>query len=106
MVKPNRKSARLRSLRSARSEKDATVQEQQPSTSGMEKASRVKLDSLVAPVRGDMEELDEMLRSTVGEEDPSLKAAADKLFGTGGKRLRPTLVFLVSRATSLLSGKS
>lgn len=31
-------------------------------------------------------------------------SAAEQIFGAGGKRMRPALVFLVSRATAQLAG--
>lgn len=39
----------------------------------------------------------------VGADNPMLMAAAKQIFGAGGKRMRPALVFLVSRATCQLS---
>jgi all-trans-nonaprenyl-diphosphate synthase len=40
----------------------------------------------------------------VGSENAMLMAAARQIFGAGGKRMRPAVVFLVSRATSDLYG--
>ena len=40
----------------------------------------------------------------VGADNAMLMSAARQIFGAGGKRMRPALVFLVSRATSQLSG--
>lgn len=40
----------------------------------------------------------------VGSENPVLMSAAEQIFGAGGKRVRPALVFLVSRATAAISG--
>ena len=40
----------------------------------------------------------------VGAENPVLMSAAEQIFGAGGKRMRPALVFLVSRATAELVG--
>lgn len=39
----------------------------------------------------------------VGAENPVLMSAAEQIFSAGGKRVRPALVFLVSRATAELS---
>lgn len=39
----------------------------------------------------------------VGAENPVLISAAEQIFGAGGKKLRPALVFLVSRATAQLA---
>ncbi|XP_022869916.1 solanesyl diphosphate synthase 1-like isoform X3 [Olea europaea var. sylvestris] len=40
----------------------------------------------------------------VGAENPVLMSAAEQIFGAGGKRMRPALVFLVSRATKEIVG--
>ena len=40
----------------------------------------------------------------VGAENPVLMSAAEQIFGAGGKRMRPALVFLVSWATAELVG--
>ena len=50
----------------------------------------------------DMEQMRMNLRDIVGRKNPLLLAAADQIFGAGGKRLRPVLVFLVARATAQL----
>ncbi len=62
------------------------------------------LPAIVAPVVDDMERMNANLRSIVGERSPMLMAAADQIFGAGGKKLRPMIVFLVARATAQLSG--
>ncbi|KAK9131189.1 hypothetical protein Sjap_011676 [Stephania japonica] len=43
------------------------------------------------------------LLKIVGAENPVLISAAEQIFGAGGKKLRPALVFLVSRATADLA---
>ena len=55
---------------------------------------------ITAPVADDMEQLRLNLRDIIGRKNPLLLAAADQIFGAGGKRLRPVLVFLVARATA------
>lgn len=40
----------------------------------------------------------------VGAENPVLMSAAEQIFSAGGKRMRPALVFLVSRATAEFVG--
>mmetsp|Transcript_16755 Transcript_16755/g.42003 ORF Transcript_16755/g.42003 Transcript_16755/m.42003 type:complete len:443 (-) Transcript_16755:203-1531(-) len=55
---------------------------------------------IMAPVLTDMEQMKVNLRNVVGERHPMLMAAADQIFGAGGKRLRPMVVFLVARATA------
>ncbi|MEB3211397.1 MAG: solanesyl diphosphate synthase [Leptolyngbyaceae bacterium] len=55
--------------------------------------------SLFSPVESDLHLLTETLKRLVGARHPILYAAAEHLFGAGGKRIRPAIVFLVSRAT-------
>ncbi|MBR8838998.1 MAG: solanesyl diphosphate synthase [Stigonema ocellatum SAG 48.90 = DSM 106950] len=55
--------------------------------------------SLFAPVEADLQILAENLKQLVGNRHPILYAAAEHLFGAGGKRIRPAIVLLVSRAT-------
>ncbi|CAL9137455.1 unnamed protein product [Musa acuminata var. zebrina] len=46
----------------------------------------------------------QVLQTIVGAENPALVSAAEQIFGAGGKRLPPALVFLVSRATAQIFG--
>ncbi|KAK4387172.1 Solanesyl diphosphate synthase 2, chloroplastic [Sesamum angolense] len=55
-------------------------------------------------VAEDLLTLNKNLQSIVGSENPVLMSAAEQIFGAGGKRMRPALVFLVSRATAELAG--
>jgi all-trans-nonaprenyl-diphosphate synthase len=55
--------------------------------------------SLFSPVEADLRLLTENLKQLVGARHPILGAAAEYLFGAGGKRLRPAIVLLISRAT-------
>jgi all-trans-nonaprenyl-diphosphate synthase len=55
--------------------------------------------SLFAPVEQDLNLLTDNLKKLVGARHPILSAAAEHLFGAGGKRLRPALVLLAARAT-------
>ena len=55
--------------------------------------------SLFSPVESDLTVLTETLKQLVGARHPILYAAAEHLFGAGGKRLRPAIVLLISRAT-------
>ena len=57
--------------------------------------------SLFAPVEADLHLLTENLKKLVGARHPILYAAAEHLFGAGGKRIRPAIVLLISRATVL-----
>ncbi len=55
--------------------------------------------SLFAPVETDLTLLTDNLKQLVGARHPILYAAAEHLFGAGGKRIRPAIVLLLSRAT-------
>ena len=57
--------------------------------------------SLFASVETDLCILTENLKNLVGARHPILYAAAEHLFGAGGKRVRPAIVLLISRATML-----
>jgi len=62
------------------------------------------LSGIVAPVRADMVQLTQNLQDVVGNRHPMLRAASEQIFGAGGKRLRPVIIFLVARATAELYG--
>tara|TARA_Y100001968_G_scaffold315932_1_gene343122 strand:- start:7449 stop:8420 length:972 start_codon:yes stop_codon:yes gene_type:complete len=55
---------------------------------------------LLQPVELDLETLLTDLRSLIGAGHPILQAAAEHLFSAGGKRIRPGIVLLISRALS------
>ena len=55
--------------------------------------------SLLAPVEKDLQILTDNLKQLIGARHPILGAAAEHLFEAGGKRIRPAIVLLVSRAT-------
>ncbi len=55
---------------------------------------------LLQPVAADLDILVADLRQLIGARHPILQAAAEHLFSAGGKRLRPGLVLLISRAIS------
>jgi all-trans-nonaprenyl-diphosphate synthase len=57
--------------------------------------------SLFTPVEADLRQLADNLKQLVGNRHPILFAAAEYLFGVGGKRIRPAIVLLISRATML-----
>jgi all-trans-nonaprenyl-diphosphate synthase len=50
-------------------------------------------------VEADLQILADNLKQLVGNRHPILYAAAEHLFGAGGKHLRPAIVLLISRAT-------
>ncbi|KAH7439565.1 hypothetical protein KP509_04G067100 [Ceratopteris richardii] len=64
----------------------------------------VSIASLMGPVTEDLQILNKSLHNAVGSENPLLMAAAEQIFSAGGKRMRPALVLLVSRATAQLAG--
>lgn len=55
--------------------------------------------SLFSPVDADLSVMTENLKQLIGAQHPILYAAAERLFGAGGKRVRPAIVLLVARAT-------
>ena len=57
--------------------------------------------SLFATVDDDLRLLTDNLKRLVGARHPILGAAAEHLFDARGKRIRPAIVLLVSRATLL-----
>lgn len=84
---------------------EASVQTAPSSPSQPEKLQPANLISqIVRPVVADMEQMNHNLRTIVGQRHPMLMAAADQIFGAGGKKLRPMIVFLVARATAELAG--
>jgi all-trans-nonaprenyl-diphosphate synthase len=62
------------------------------------------LARIMRPVEADMAELAAALRGIAGGRHAMLEAAAQQIFGAGGKRLRPMIVLLVARATAQLVG--
>ncbi|MBR8831137.1 MAG: Heptaprenyl diphosphate synthase component 2 [Chroococcopsis gigantea SAG 12.99] len=59
----------------------------------------ISTTSFFAPVDEDLKILTQNLRNLIGARHPILAAAAEHLFSAGGKRIRPAIVLLVSRAT-------
>src|SRR6476661_910823 len=55
------------------------------------------LRTLLEPIRSQMELVEAKLRSTDEDEFPLLRLALDRMFGSGGKRMRPALALLASR---------
>lgn len=64
----------------------------------------ISLTNVFEVVADDLLILNKNLQNIVGAENPVLMSAAEQIFGAGGKRVRPALVFLVSRATAEISG--
>ncbi|MDJ0534025.1 MAG: solanesyl diphosphate synthase [Xenococcaceae cyanobacterium MO_207.B15] len=61
----------------------------------------ISTTSLLTPVENDLQILTDNLKKLIGARHPILGAAAEHLFDAGGKRLRPAIVLLVSRATMI-----
>jgi all-trans-nonaprenyl-diphosphate synthase len=61
----------------------------------------ISATSLFSPVEDDLRILTNNLKQLVGSRHPILQAAAEHLFSAGGKRIRPAIVLLVSKATLL-----
>jgi all-trans-nonaprenyl-diphosphate synthase len=59
----------------------------------------ISTTSLFAPVENDLKLLTNNLTQLIGAHHPILGAAAEHLFAAGGKRVRPAIVLLASRAT-------
>lgn len=62
------------------------------------------MSDLFKIVEEDLQILNKNLQSIIGLENPVLVSVAEQIFGAGGKRMRPALVFLVSRATAEITG--
>jgi len=58
------------------------------------------MTSLFAPVEADLELLTDSLKQLIGARHPILYAAAEYLFTTTGKRVRPAIVLLIARLLS------
>ncbi|KAL2245520.1 UNVERIFIED_CONTAM: Solanesyl diphosphate synthase 2, chloroplastic [Sesamum indicum] len=71
---------------------------------GKEPKNTSSLSDMFEVVAEDLLTLNKNLQSIVGAENPVLMSAAEQIFGAGGKRMRPALVFLVSRATAEIAG--
>lgn len=84
------------------SKPDSTTNENERNKS----QSKASVERIMRPVVQDVDILNSNLRNVVGERHPMLMAAADQIFGAGGKKLRPAIVFLVARATMLINGTS
>ncbi|KAL0906511.1 hypothetical protein M5K25_025009 [Dendrobium thyrsiflorum] len=66
--------------------------------------SIISVSDLLEVIADDLQNLNKNLKSIIGAENPVLASAAEQIFGAGGKRLRPALVFLASRATAEIAG--
>lgn len=71
---------------------------------GLANGRPISVSLLIEPVADDLLTLNNNLKSLIGDENPVLISAAEQIFGAGGKRMRPALAFLVSRATAEIAG--
>jgi len=55
---------------------------------------------MFSQIQKDLEVLDLNLNQIVGPRNPILYAAAEHLFHSGGKRIRPSIILLVAKATN------
>ncbi|GFR43994.1 hypothetical protein Agub_g5140, partial [Astrephomene gubernaculifera] len=62
------------------------------------------LNEIIAPVKADVEQMNQNLKNVVGNRHPMLMAAAEQIFGAGGKKLRPVIIFLVAHCTAEREG--
>src|SRR4051812_15807731 len=62
-----------------------------------EPGPRPSLRTLLDAIRPQMELVEAKLRSTDEDEFPLLRLALDRMFGSGGKRMRPALAILAAR---------
>ncbi|HUS17035.1 MAG TPA: polyprenyl synthetase family protein [Chloroflexia bacterium] len=58
----------------------------------------LNLKSLLAPIQAEMAAVEVKLRATEDDAFPLLNLALDRVFGSGGKRLRPALAILAAQA--------
>lgn len=94
----------LTPLREASAALANTLQEMATTSGLLIDPTKVSLNNIRGPVDQDMEICRQNLVDVVGKRHPLLRAAADQIFSAGGKRLRPLIVLLVSRATFSMTG--
>ncbi len=58
----------------------------------------MNLKTLLAPIAAELATVEQKLRATDDDEFPLLHLALDRVFGSGGKRLRPALAILAAQA--------
>jgi octaprenyl-diphosphate synthase len=73
---------------------DATASARAPAQAG----AVPDLKSVLAPVAGDMQAVDAVIRERLSSDVALVNTVADYIIGAGGKRLRPAVVLLVARA--------
>ena len=60
-------------------------------------ASNLTLKQILTPVAGDIEQIDDVLRSVGTIDYPILQQGMEAIIAAGGKRLRPAILFLVAQ---------
>lgn len=70
---------------------------------GEVKAARSVLESIYEPVREELAEVEEVLRSELRSDDPFVDELAQHSFHLGGKRLRPALLLLAGKTVGELN---
>ena len=58
----------------------------------------MELESIIAPIQGDLDAFEEELSATLAVDSPLILGITEHLLGRRGKRMRPALVFLSARA--------
>jgi heptaprenyl diphosphate synthase len=58
-----------------------------------------KWQKVLSPIRGELDEVEQLIRETLATEVPALRAASTSLFDAGGKRLRPAFLLLAGQLT-------
>lgn len=72
----------------------------------MQSPAPVTIGEITQPVKADLDRVNQDIRHIVGKRHPMLLAAADQIFGAGGKKIRPILALLVAHSTQDFLGKS
>jgi geranylgeranyl pyrophosphate synthase len=67
-------------------------------TAAVSAAPATDLKTLLAPIQSEMEAVESKLRASDDDEFPLLQLALDRVFSSGGKRLRPALAILAAQA--------
>ena len=67
---------------------------------------RIEVASALAPIRGSLEKVEVLLRSSMRSSDPFADALIGYGWSLGGKRLRPALVLLTAQAVSSINDET
>jgi octaprenyl-diphosphate synthase len=69
-----------------------------PDTSAVRASKLPSVTELLAPIAGDMIEVDTVIRRRLDSDVILIRTIADYIIGAGGKRLRPAVLLLIGRA--------